>query len=131
MQISPPISACFPKKVLDILHEIAYYVYRMLTQRGNKEMKETTNKLFNPGNAFSISNEQEAWAKKTLIDLGWATIGGRAEDYATILDRDGIEAAREAIKETYKEETEDVLRGIIVLTRFGPDAYYNEAILNG
>lgn len=69
--------------------------------------------------------------KQELYETGWATIGGRAEDFATILDRDGSKAAWDAIEETYANETPDVFRGIVVLAQFGPDAYYNREILKG
>lgn len=66
----------------------------------------------------------EKKAKKALQD-GWATIGGRIEDYADTLHQKGIRAVREEIKASYGDNTEKVLNGLYVYLHLGVTAYYN------
>ena len=65
------------------------------------------------------------YTKKELKKLGWATIGGRIEDYSLIAWLQGKEKAYKAIKKDYgKDNVNDVFRGLIVYTEFNIDAYY-------
>jgi hypothetical protein len=67
------------------------------------------------------------YKKKELLKMGWATVGGRIEDYAHIYNKKGPKAAYAAIKSHYGEEnTDDVYRGMLVYLKGGTDSYYNE-----
>ena len=79
------------------------------------------------------------YTKKELVNLGWATIGGRIEDYQDIFyknDRsgyiDGYKKVYRAIELRYGgNNTPDVYRGLLVFMGWGTDAYYNEHLLAG
>jgi len=62
--------------------------------------------------------------KKSLINLGWATIGGRIEDYQNIYNNYGPAKTFQEIKTTYHELTDDVYRGLLVYIKYGEDFYY-------
>lgn len=71
------------------------------------------------------------YTKKELSKLGWATIGGRIEDYQDVFYKNdrfgythGYVAAYKSIKKTYQDLTDDVYRGLLVYMNWGTDAYY-------
>jgi hypothetical protein len=71
-----------------------------------------------------------AYTKKELIAAGWATIGGRIEEYKNVLIERGDVEAYKAILSTYGEsETDDVYRGLLVYIRWGTDGYYESKSL--
>lgn len=71
------------------------------------------------------------YSKKELIIKGWATVGGRIEDYENTVMADSKEAAYQDIKSTYGNCVDDVYRGLLVYIRYGADAYYDESLIAG
>jgi hypothetical protein len=65
------------------------------------------------------------YTKKELKQQGWATIGGRIEDFSLIGWLKGKKTVYKEIKRQYGENTDDVYRGFLVYTEFGADTYYN------
>jgi len=70
-----------------------------------------------------------SYTKKELKDSGWATVGGRIEDYAAIIMEKGpllgAGVAYNTIKEHYGDDlVDDVYRGLVVYIGWGTDAYY-------
>lgn len=63
-----------------------------------------------------------------LIETQIATIGSRIEEYAQIASEQGMKAAKEAIRETYEEETEIVFEGLKIFMEYGIDTYYTGII---
>jgi len=65
-------------------------------------------------------------SKKEALEKGWATIGGRADDYLDVLKHAGRAAALSQIAEVYDvDDVASVFRGVLVLHLFGPSVYYS------
>ena len=60
------------------------------------------------------------YTKKELKKAGWATIGGRIEDF----NLKNKATAYKEIKKMYDEDFNDVYRGLIVYNEYGINAYY-------
>jgi len=72
------------------------------------------------------------YTKKELVNLGWATIGGRIEDYQEIFYKNGCRGTYRAIELRYGDNnTPGVYRGLLVHMKFGTDAYYDAHLLAG
>ena len=69
------------------------------------------------------------YTKKELKQLGWATIGGRIEDFSKTAWLKGKIAAYKEIKKTYEEDFDDVYRGLVVYIEYGTSAYYTPKYL--
>jgi hypothetical protein len=67
------------------------------------------------------------YTRNELKTEGWATIGGRIEDYKNMLENGvELEDIYMAIHEDYGDENADsVYRGLLVISRYGIDYYYN------
>lgn len=65
------------------------------------------------------------YTKKELKKLGWATIGGRIEDYCLLFYLVNKRAAYKEIKKQYGKNTDAVYRGLLVCFEHGTEAYYN------
>lgn len=62
-----------------------------------------------------------------IVSIGWATIGGRVEDYAKLLvnfPKTGFQKCFNAINKDYKEDSIEVFIGVYVYVNFGTDTYY-------
>ncbi len=70
-----------------------------------------------------------SYTKKELKELGWATIGGRIEDFSLIAWLKGKAAAYKEIKKTYDEDYDDVYRGLIIYIEYGTNIYYTPRYL--
>jgi len=66
------------------------------------------------------------YSNKELVNLGWATIGGRIEDYIELWKISGRLAAAKKIKKDYDKDAPDVYRGLIVAYQYGIKFYYKD-----
>lgn len=69
------------------------------------------------------------YTKKELKNLGWATIGGRIEDFSLISWMKGKKEAYNEIKKQYGEDADEVYRGLVVYIEYGTNAYYTPKYL--
>lgn len=69
------------------------------------------------------------YTKKELKKLGWATIGGRIDDFSLVSFLKNKRAAYNEIKKQYGKNTDAVYRGLLVYIEHGTDAYYNPKYL--
>jgi len=77
----------------------------------------------------STMTEKEAKHFCSNLDE-WATIGGRVEDYANMVESHGDVATYYEIKKTYGDLTSEVWNGVLVFLFFGEDYYYEIKPLN-
>jgi len=72
-------------------------------------------------------NETKKLMAEYLLNQGWATIGGRVEDFVEMIKVHGEDKIFTMVKQVYGEELADeVWRGVLVFTNFGVKAYYDE-----
>jgi len=64
-----------------------------------------------------------------LLGQGWATVGGRVEEYANEVESHGEDYTYWDIVAAYDDLADDVWRGVLVFLYFGVQAYYDEKIL--
>ena len=76
-----------------------------------------------------MKNLKTDYTKKELLELTWATIGGRIEDYKKMFtDTGAINTFRE-IKKVYDEDFTEVFIGLIVYISYGSSIYYDYHLL--
>lgn len=69
--------------------------------------------------------EKIEYTDEELKEQGWATVGGRVEDFIEIASKLGLLVVADEIENQYGENADDVYRGMLVCMRHGPEAYYN------
>jgi len=76
--------------------------------------------------AVNLLRPKLEYTKEELTKEGWATIGGRIQDYAEMLVAEGPKKTYKKIKSTYSNGADDVYRGLKVYMIYGTDAYYDK-----
>ena len=76
-----------------------------------------------------MKNPKTNYTKKELLNLTWATIGGRIEDFQEMFNNTGASNTFKEIKKMYDEDYTEVFIGLIVYMSFGSDIYYDYLLL--
>jgi len=66
------------------------------------------------------------YTREELLQEGWATIGGRIEDYKEIYMEEPGKAYNKILEDYGEENVDDVYRGLVAFANFGADFYYKQ-----